>query len=500
MHSVPPKIEPIQLGLSWTSLHSSANAVKQMRAHCKEHFKPTIGFASRSEAEDNYFTSSEDEISEILLNTQDLLTACKNMPMIANLSREDLALSCCFKSLPHSEPTELAEEKEHYNRVDRLLKEANLKRIKMTKNGDCLFRTVTFCLRKIKFNVEYLDFLSIIGVNMRDDDETIASVLRKLAVDELVTNFEKYRTFVSDLSQEEFFEKVEQYKNSGMYEGDTGDLMLPSLSNSLKLSINVIMSAPQCPFMHVQPIETPMIEVPISVAYIAYGSGHYDATEIIDKEEAPVLHGIKTRKCICGRGGNTSCITKKCECFKNKVSCGTKPCCLCQNCANRFGTRESQVSKGNGCRCGEGRKDEPKTKPCSTTKCPCRRCGQNCLATCACKFCANSKTEDTQTKKKRTVTERSIKAKSSKKLERQSSEDFLSLNDFVKKPLGWCLSESLLLSEIIKYKNLSKPFNIKKITEIYNAAILSNAELGSTKNQEQIKMKLAHLSKVCCTK
>ena len=89
------------------------------------------------------------------------------------------------------------------------------------------------------------------------------------------------------------------------------------------------------------------------------------------------------------------------------------------------------------------------------------------------------------------MTERSISGKHSSKLERTSSEDYLTTNNFNTKPLGWCLSESITLSEIVKFKCFRKPYNVREITSIFNRVLTQNPTFGSQKTDGQIKAKLA---------
>ena len=476
-----------------TSKESSADAVKNICISPATNFQPRIGFASRSEMQ--MPQTLLDEVSEIARVSKDIIAASEKMPKMPMFTREVAVISCCFKGLPNCDAGPINEQKEHYEQIDKVLREASLERIAIEGDGNCMFSTVSFSLKSMKLNQEYSTFLESMGINTTEEIASISNSLRKVVVDELMQQYEFYEKFANDLSESEYRRKVQECKKSDVFAGDIGDLILPAISNTLRISINLITSNPECPFMHMQPKDSPLSDSPLCIAYISHGPGHYDACKemIFDEKHK---QGKKQGKCTCGRKVHTSCISNLCKCFRNKVSCGADPACLCSNCENKFGTRSSQLIKKEGCRCGQGKKEEPTKKPCSSTKCPCFRTDQKCQSKCGCKFCGNGKPNAEQKNKTREVTKRSLSAKHSSKLERTSSHDFLSQNDFTTKPLGWSLNESIVLSQVIYVKAFSKPYNLKAITSLYNSVIQADQQFGTIKTKDQIKSKLAHMTKL----
>ena len=471
---------------------ATADVVKNMDWSSKPCHEPTIGYAACSELD--YPASEGDGISEIVTLASILLESSNHLPEVSKLSKEDLLFSCTFKSLPQSGSNELIQEQEHYDRVDVLLREANLRRVAMNKDGNCVFSTCSFMLKHKTLTGEYSTFLESIGVHLTNDLVSLASTLRELAVNELTERQEYYQMFVSaEVDEREYIARVNDFTKSGVFSGLIGDLILPALSNVLKTQVYIFTSCHDCPFLHLQPNDKPLCQDPLHIVYICFGPGHYEATELNLAKVAQDDHTKqKKRKCVCGRTkGDAACMNKDCPCFTAKVSCGIPPVCWCRKCTNRYGTRESEILKKDFCRCGERAKEIPRVAPCSTTKCQCHRVGQECKVICKCKYCGNNKPEGEQKRARREVTERSISGKHSTKLERRRSEDFLTMNNFNTKPLGWCLSESILLNQIVEVKGFRRPYNFKAITSLFNRALTENPSFGSQKTEGQIKAKLA---------
>ena len=472
-------------------MESSINAVKNMCIRLELHNRPTIGFPSK-EVTGNWTPqcfSLSDNVEEIVLQTRKMVSASEKMPGFSHLSTEDMVVSGEFKTLPVCDQD--PNTNEHIERVDKLLDDAGLKRVEMPKDGNCLFSTTAFALKKTNLTKDYREFLSSININVLDELINLAHNLRRVAVHDLEGNYEFYKHFDNDLSQESYITKVKEFQSSGSFAGDIGDLLIAGLASALMISINIVSSHRDMPFLHIQPRDTPLNNEPLTLAYIACGPGHYDGTELKRKPSVG-KHGI----CLCGRNGNIACHTKACKCFQRKVSCGIDPTCRCRNCQNRYGKREDRISDGNGCRCGEGKKDEPVIKPCSTTRCACFLRGEACIS-CGCKFCGNKHGSKEQTNKgSKKTTPKKLATSHKNKLPRATSAEYLKQNDFVHEPMKWTLRETILLNQIVKEKETVKPYNTQKICTMFNDVISKHSDMGNIKSKRQIQQKLAHMDKI----
>ena len=461
---------------------------------------PTIGFAALDPSLHKNVQAkpclTDQEETELSRRVRDLISASEKMPKIPSLAQEDQVMGCVYKSRPVCSSD--LEEKEHYEKVDAVLKNANLRRVGIIADGDCLYTAVIFMLKNASLSESYKNFLRNLGVDTEDEIENLIVKLREVAVQEVQENHQHYSCFLGeDFNHENLMLAIQEFRNNGCFAGTLGDIMLPAISNALKTNINIITSSFDQPFQHVQPNDAPLNDDPLCLVFIAFGPGHYEATTSISKKRSTKE---KKNKCTCGRKTGSPCMTIKCPCFAAKVSCGQAPVCYCRNCANKFGLRDSTNTKPNFCGCGEKLRAEPEKRPCSSTKCPCFLKGRACDA-CKCKFCGNKHGKSAMqliAGKKRTPVKKSP-IKHSNKLQRESSKDFLTKHDFKMKPLRWSLKESIILSQLIIQKNFQKPYGavkIKKITDLFNTIISKNPDLGTRKQTSQIRQKLVHTKKV----
>ena len=441
--------------------------------------------------DDSQYFIAEQELADIVQKATDLLTASEKMPKISTIAIEDQVLACEFRTKPACNSE--SDMHEHYKLVDGWLMDAQLKRVTMPSDGNCLFSTIAYLLKNSKLSQKYRDFLTSREVDITSEIEKLAMVLRKCAVEDLQENYCYYSTNLNDMTFEKYMEGVEEFKNEGCFAGDLGDLQVIAIANALRTNINFVSSSYKQPFQHIHPRDSPLNEDPFSVAFICFGPGHYDA--VLSKNDTE--QSKKTKQCVCGRKGNAPCVTNLCPCVANKVSCGMEPCCRCNNCQNKYGTRASTPTKRSFCGCGKNFKEDPGKKICSSSKCPCFMKGRACKE-CSCKFCSNKYgNSDNQVKKgTRKMTEKKTTSMHSKKFLRQSSSEFLTDNDFSLKPLRWSLKETVLLRKVMLCKKLSEPYNIQEVTAVFNTIIKKNPNMGLSKTDIQVQQKMAHMKKV----
>ena len=476
------------------SLESSLQACLNKSAQDESHLRPIFGLPldnTTKTMDHGHCLVPENELADIAQKATDLFYASEKMPKIATLAIEDQVLGCEFSAKPACNSE--SDMHEHYKLVDGWLTDAKLKRIPMPSDGNCLFSAIAYLLKNSQLSQKYMDFLTSINVDTTSEIEVLAMFLRKCSVADLQENYNHYRGYLNQMTYEEYMEELDEFKNEGCFAGELGDMQVIALANALRTNIHFVSSSYKQPFQHINPRDSVLNEQPLCVVFICYGPGHYDAA-MLQKVTEP---NKKTKKCRCGRKANAPCATRLCTCVANKVSCGTDPCCGCNNCQNKYGTRASTPTKRRFCACGKNIKEEPSKKVCSSSKCPCFIKGRACEA-CTCKFCANKygKSENKVTKGTRSVTDKTMMAKHGKKFERSSSSQFLTDNDFALKPLRWSLKEAILLQKVISYKNLKEPYDMTEITLIFNSIIKKCPNIGLIKTEEQIRAKLSHIKKI----
>ena len=112
------------------------------------------------------------------------------------------------------------------------------------------------------------------------------------------------------------------FLQNGVYAGDTGDLMVLTLSNILRLPITIVTSVQNMPVVCVMPTSSSVISTqPIFVTYTQSGPGHYDAVVLGEDTSDPHK---KTIKCNCGRKSNfqgQACLSLRYKCFREKKGC-----------------------------------------------------------------------------------------------------------------------------------------------------------------------------------
>ena len=240
-----------------------------------------------------------------------------------------------------------ASRENHESRLSDILKAWNMCRYDVEGDGNCCFTaaSLSLTLNWKAFSNDERSAFAALGLLPSMDVETLAAHLRKLVVDEWLTNASYYQSFMVDSVQVE--QEAVKFLDPGYFYGDLADTMVLSIANSLNVSI-IVFSSIQC-----QPVIviTPRIQVtklPLMLAYTQFGAGHYDAVMPCIKHTP-----TPTSTCACGRDDKTEkthCqeIAQKyttivrCKCLLNKAGCSNA--CRCKNCANPCGKKEN-ISK-----------------------------------------------------------------------------------------------------------------------------------------------------------
>ena len=169
-----------------------------------------------------------------------------------------------------------ASRENHESRLSDILKAWNMCRYDVEGDGNCCFTaaSLSLTLNWKAFSNDERSAFAALGLLPSMDVETLAAHLRKLVVDEWLTNASYYQSFMVDSVQVE--QEAVKFLDPGYFYGDLADTMVLSIANSLNVSI-IVFSSIQC-----QPVIviTPRIQVtklPLMLAYTQFGAGHYDA-------------------------------------------------------------------------------------------------------------------------------------------------------------------------------------------------------------------------------
>ena len=248
-----------------------------------------------------------------------------------------------------------SDRQKHEERLDNVILSWNFERLAVPRDGNCLLYAVAY---NIHFqiqnqNTQLQEMLSLLGIEViASSIATCAQALRKVVVNEwLGTHSSDYQEFLTDMQLQQ---EASAFLQSGRFEGDLGDLVLLALSNGLKTPIMVFTSNSSSPVVLVTPTYSPITNtVPIYIAFIQHGPGHYDAVCWKDNYTAAMVDSPRTEpaKCTCGKNGakaGSSCVYKldaystRCPCFNSGAPCTDR--CRCEHCQNPHGIRPKKVA------------------------------------------------------------------------------------------------------------------------------------------------------------
>ena len=246
-----------------------------------------------------------------------------------------------------------------YSSLDGVLANYDMARVNIPGNGNCFFKSVAHAIKNTiiptqtisREVVNHLDSLGLL--NVCDD---VCGKLRKLVVDEWITNPDQYKPFLT--GEQTFETEARLFLNDGHFATQLGNSMPLTMGNVLKLPVVVVTEMENLPVLPITPRESIQC-LPIFIAFDQSGAGHYDAVVQIPKSEPscevqkPIVEKNEGNCCRCGQGakkkekGNTSCdqFKKRCKCFQALKGCTEK--CQCLGCENPHGKKIHENQKTN---------------------------------------------------------------------------------------------------------------------------------------------------------
>ena len=164
----------------------------------------------------------------------------------------------------------------HMMNLERQLAGFGLKIDPIQRDGDCAFRSVIREITKrASDNNDMTRHMEVLQLSTLDEDEATFA-LRQLFVEEVSDDNCSYRSFLTG-SKEEIASKANEFRTTGVFDREFGDVVMKACSNILRVPIMVITSSQSVPYVPFFP-EDALSNDPIYVAYHYYGAGHYDAT------------------------------------------------------------------------------------------------------------------------------------------------------------------------------------------------------------------------------
>jgi hypothetical protein len=171
-----------------------------------------------------------------------------------------------------------------------------------------------------------------------------AYLFRMGVINEMEQKKCKYFSFLYDCCEKKYSEYILKYSLSGQFAGDFGYLLPLACANYIGAVIILFSSNSYLECQPIMPQDKILTEVPLQLAYSAYGPGHFDATiQIFTTEKSNISDStakiLNHVKCSCGANHrqlstdlNAFCKSKRCPCFKNGTRCvASSMCYSCQN-------------------------------------------------------------------------------------------------------------------------------------------------------------------------
>ena len=156
-------------------------------------------------------------------------------------------------------------------------------------DGNCFFRSTIVQLHKIMETCQEISsFAYSIGLGLSVEEDT--KLLRQLLVKEITTNLNTYKGWIT---METFKDDLENFKQSGYFANNIGDLCAKVCSNVLRVSIVVVTALADVPCLPFIPLQHMIGSSTIYLAYTHYGPGHYDAVTGKLQSQKEKLNSLK---------------------------------------------------------------------------------------------------------------------------------------------------------------------------------------------------------------
>ena len=344
--------------------------------------------ADPASVESNSDSDNEAECDPFLLTATAIVkTEIIKTRLLINLAGRIKAKPKCFAknmnftkaSLPLLGNSMFESKDDAGNRVDAILKGYGLERVFMSKDGNCLFSSISFFIVQIQSaeqtepSNKLREHLETLGISPNQQLSEISNILRKLVVREFLgSNMSEYSSFLISADQMSYEETEKSFENHGFFDCELGNAAILALANIMRIGIVVFTSLENFPVITIVSRNEPIACTTAYSAFEQLGAGHYDAVieSTIKTTFADYKPGSnRTRQdnldhsdphnyhtaCRCGQGAAKNKQVRKfcaeykssCKCFRSLKGCTVM--CGCRKCANPYGIRiqaENEMSSG----------------------------------------------------------------------------------------------------------------------------------------------------------
>ena len=191
-------------------------------------------------------------------------------------------------------------------KLNEIVSNYGFEKISVPGDGDCCFSSISFALDKMLecHDDAVQQHLQSLNIHRNQDLSNRNIVLRELVVAEwLGMNSEEYACFLSSSEKSSFEDTVHKFLEPGVFDYELGNSVLLALTNVLKIPIVVFSSINSYPVIPLLPRVSPLISVPLYVAFNQSGKGHYDPVfpkkiAVCQETNKTSPDTVKTRKVI----------------------------------------------------------------------------------------------------------------------------------------------------------------------------------------------------------
>jgi hypothetical protein len=304
----------------------------------------------------------------------------------------------------------------------------------MEMDGNCLFSAVCYQLCNVQDkSSQFSAHLSALGII--HEQQCKPDSLREVVLNEMESHPDRYMSFLTKATLKTYREQVQQFRKSGQFATDFGDLIPVAIADTLGTILILLSSNPSLSYQSIIPQGDIFLSLPLFLSFNCSGAGHYDGT----RPANPTLQ----------QHGNTDKLDKM------------------------------------TCRCGINNKTK-KGSPafCKSQRCPCLKDGRKC-SDCKCYNCEN-KCDLPKDDELRKSTDKRFS-----KLSRTTGSDFLSNLRISARGIKWTVKEDLLLYVISQDKT-----SVQLICQLYNQHLKAGRIKGEPRTKSQIVSRLTYFKKM----
>ena len=236
------------LVMDWNDRISKSPYTTCQQAVLKRH--NTDSQAPLQKQSSNHSTTSHDNDEVLSQEELDITENVKLLEQTAELLKDThlgadssilLTLSDYDASFLHQNSEVMAS-----NFLDDILKRYNVVQVSMPQDGNCFYHSILYSLNSQHSKLEkpFVEHLFSLGLNVfvRHDSQSIRN-LRKAVIDQIEKHPDLYQDFVGELNRDTFIDRCRQFRDSGIYGGDIGDVIPKVASDVLCLQLVVIPSS-----------------------------------------------------------------------------------------------------------------------------------------------------------------------------------------------------------------------------------------------------------------